>query len=93
MDYAKGIIQTLIGTGEAGYSGDGKPAKNALLRDPFMCCFDNKGNIFIAEAKNHCVRRVDVYTNLITMIKPNLKKLILHLIWSYMLVIVFRMKI
>ena len=68
MPYTKGIIQTVIGTGEAGYSGDGKPAKNALLRDPFMCCFDNKGNIFIAEAKNHCVRRVDIYTNLITTI-------------------------
>ena len=68
MTYTKGIIQTLIGTGEPGYSGDEKPANNALLRDPFMCCFDNKGNIFIAEAKNHCVRRVDIYTNLITTI-------------------------
>ena len=68
MLYTEGIIQTIIGTGEAGYSGDGEVASKALLREPFMCCFDKTGNILIAEAKNHCVRRVDVHTGLIQTI-------------------------
>ena len=68
MPYTKGIIQTIVGTGKAGYSGDGDIASNALLREPFMCCFDKNGNIIIAEAKNHCVRRVDVHTGLIQTI-------------------------
>ena len=68
MLYTEGIIQTIIGTGEAGYSGDGEVASKALLREPFMCCFDKSGNILIAEAKNHCVRRVDVHTGLIQTI-------------------------
>ncbi len=38
-DIPAGIIQTVVGTGEAGYSGDGGPAA-ALLREPFMCTFD-----------------------------------------------------
>ena len=68
MSYPSGIIQTAIGTGEAGFAGDGGQASAALLREPFMCCFDSAGNIYVAEAKNHCVRRVDRHTGVITTI-------------------------
>ncbi len=68
MSFAAGTIQTLAGTGEPGYSGDGGPAARATLREPFMCAFDALGNLFLAEAKNHCVRRVDQATGVITTI-------------------------
>ncbi len=55
-------IRTVVGTGEAGYTGDGGPAADATLREPFMCCFDSAGNLFFCEAKNHVVRRVDAVT-------------------------------
>ena len=37
------IIRTVVGTGEAGYSGDAGPAVAATLREPFMCDFDPAG--------------------------------------------------
>jgi len=71
MSYRRGVIETVIGTGEAGYAGDGGPASAALLREPFMCSFDSAGNIYLAEAKNHCVRRIDGDTGVITTIAGN----------------------
>ena len=68
MDFAKGIIVTVAGTGEAGYSGDGGQAADALMREPFMCAFDAEGNMFVSESRNHCVRRVDAQTGAITTI-------------------------
>ena len=61
-------IRTVIGTGEAGYTGDGGPAADATLREPFMCCFDSAGNLFFCEAKNHVVRRMDAGTGVITTV-------------------------
>lgn len=62
------IITTIVGTGEPGYAGDLGPASRALLNEPFMCAFDTAGNLFIAEAMNHCIRRVDHSTRIITTI-------------------------
>ena len=62
------IIITAVGTGEAGYSGDGGPADTARLREPFMCAFDSAGNLFVCEATNHVVRRVDAATGVITTV-------------------------
>ena len=61
-------IRTVIGTGEAGYTGDGGPAADATLREPFMCCFDSAGNLFFCEAKNHVVRRMDAGTGVVTTV-------------------------
>ena len=59
MTYEPGIITTVAGTGERGYHGDGGLATAALLSEPFMCAFDTDGNLYLAEATNHCIRRVD----------------------------------
>ena len=61
-------IRTLVGTGEAGYSGDGGPASDATLREPFMCAFDSAGNLFFCESRNYVVRRVDAATGVITTV-------------------------
>ena len=71
MFFATGKIQTVVGTGESGYSGDGGPAVQATLREPFMCAFDAQGNLYLAEAKNHCVRRVDRATGVINTLAGN----------------------
>ena len=68
MTYEPGIITTVAGTGERGYLGDGGPATTALLSEPFMCAFDSAGNLYIAEAMNHCVRRVDRNSGVIVTI-------------------------
>lgn len=68
MPVALGMIQTVAGTGVKGYAGDGGPALQALLSEPFMCAFDAQGNVYIAEATNHCVRRIDRATGIITTV-------------------------
>jgi len=54
----KGMIATVAGSGEPGYSGDGTLATMACLNEPKNLCFDADGNLFIADSENHAIRRV-----------------------------------
>ena len=71
MSFESEKIQTIAGTGDPGHQGDGGPANRALMREPFMCASDPRGNLFVAEATNHCVRRIDKATGLITTVAGN----------------------
>ncbi len=62
------IIETIAGTGARGYTGDGGPATAADMSEPFMAELDAAGNLFIAEAQNHCVRRLDAATGTIATV-------------------------
>jgi trimeric autotransporter adhesin len=53
-----GIISTVVGTGSAGYSGDGGQATLARLRFPYGAAIDSTGNLFIADSDNHRIRKV-----------------------------------
>jgi sugar lactone lactonase YvrE len=63
-----GLMTTLAGTGQKGYAGDGAPASQALLNQPFHCEVDERGHLYIAEAANHCIRKVDLKTGLISTV-------------------------
>src|SRR5688572_16177417 len=65
---AEGVMSTVAGTGEAGFTGDGSPASKATLNQPFHCELDGKGNLYIAEAFNHCIRKVDLKTGVISTV-------------------------
>ena len=67
VDAATGLITTVAGTGEPGYSGDGAPATDAALV-PTGLVLDSAGNLFIADLDNYVVRRVDAATGLITTV-------------------------
>ncbi len=54
-----GTISTVAGTGTAGFSGDGRLATEAQLNDPVGVFVDGAGNLFIGDADNHRVRKVD----------------------------------
>jgi uncharacterized protein (TIGR03437 family) len=54
-----GRIETVAGTGEAGYGGDGGLAVTAKLRSPTALVVDAVGNLYIADTGNHAVRRVN----------------------------------
>jgi sugar lactone lactonase YvrE len=60
------IITTAVGTGEKGYAGDGGPAARAQLNGPFDVGFDTSGNLYFSDTFNHCIRRVDAGTSVIT---------------------------
>ena len=53
-----GVIRTIAGTGQPGFSGDGGPADAAQLNAPYGLAFDNRGNLYIADLGNARVRRV-----------------------------------
>ena len=65
IDAATGLIATLAGTGESGYSGDGGPASDARLSWPHDVALDPAGNVLVADTRNHRIRRIDVLTGVI----------------------------
>ena len=74
VDAFTGIIQTVAGrdyvgspAGE-GNVGDGGPATEAQLGDPFRVAVDGSGNVYIADGRNHRIRRVDAFTGIIDTI-------------------------
>ena len=54
-----GVITTIAGTGEKGYSGDGGPAMDAALKYPHDVAADGTGNVYVADTYNHRIRRID----------------------------------
>ena len=59
MDLANGAIEVVAGTGEQGFSGDGGPSRAASLFQPGSVAVSDDGReLFIADTKNHRVRRV-----------------------------------
>lgn len=59
-------VETVAGTGEAGFSGDGGPGKEAAMNQPHSIQFDAKGEfLYICDIKNHRVRRVEMATGII----------------------------
>ena len=59
VDAVTGIITTIAGTGEAGFAGDGGPARSARLNYPVQLAFDPSGNLYVLECGNSRVRRID----------------------------------
>ena len=66
VDAASGTITTVAGTGEKGFSGDGGPAADAALNEPYGVVVDRAGNLYIADRLNRRVRRVDAAMGVIT---------------------------
>jgi sugar lactone lactonase YvrE len=56
---ADGVMATIAGTGNAGYSGDGGPAVEAELNAPGHVATDARGNLYFADAENHAIRVVN----------------------------------
>lgn len=67
-----GTISTVVGTGgTSGFAGDGGLATAARLNQPGAVCLDNTGNMYIADATNHRIRKVDAATGIISTIAGN----------------------
>jgi sugar lactone lactonase YvrE len=59
VDLGTHIITTVVGTGTAGYSGDGGEATSAEIFEPYGIDFDAQGALYIADTKNHVIRVVE----------------------------------
>ena len=53
-----GVITTIAGNGERGYSGDGGPATAARFDDPRGLAFDDAGNLYVSNAEGSPVPSV-----------------------------------
>jgi sugar lactone lactonase YvrE len=53
-----GTIDTVAGTGKQSYAGDGGPAREAFIAVPDLIDIDADGNIYIAEFRNHVIRKL-----------------------------------
>ena len=71
---ANGIVTTIAGNGAAGFNGDGGAAVNAVLNQPLGLAFDASDNLYIADAENGRIRRIDAKTGIITTTLADLKR-------------------
>jgi sugar lactone lactonase YvrE len=53
-----GTITTVAGNGNLGFSGDGGPATSASLAQPEGLAVDSSGNLYIADTRNHRIRKL-----------------------------------
>lgn len=61
-----GVIRTVAGTGQKGYGGDGGPAVQATMNEPYGVLPDRNGNLFIVDRLNATIRRVDAKTGVMS---------------------------
>jgi RHS repeat-associated protein len=68
VNVSTGIISTVVGTGIAGYSGNGGPATSATIHNPWGVAVDSTGNIYVSDTGNSSIRKVDASTGLISTV-------------------------
>jgi len=66
-----GTITTVAGNGTSGYTGDGGPAIDAQLMNPYGVAVDAAGNIYISDTETFTIRKVDAATGTISTIVGN----------------------
>jgi sugar lactone lactonase YvrE len=60
IDFKSGIIKTIAGNGEAGFSGDGGNACNASINRPSGVVVDSIGNVYFNDYSNERIRKIDI---------------------------------
>lgn len=68
LDLKTNMLSTVAGSGKQGYSGDGGPALRAELNQPYEVRFDEEGNMYFVEMRNHIVRKVDAESKTISTV-------------------------
>ncbi len=71
VDLSSGIITTVAGNGTYGFFGDSGQATAAELAFPVGVSFDSMGNMYISDAGNQRIRKVDFITGIITTVVGN----------------------
>ena len=59
LDLKTAMLSTFAGSGQEGYGGDGGPARQATLNQPYELRFDQTGGLYLVEMENHIVRHID----------------------------------
>jgi gliding motility-associated-like protein len=67
VDAVTNVITTIAGSDASGYTGDGGPARNALMAYPFDICLDPIGNIYVSEYSGNRIRKITTDGNISTI--------------------------
>ncbi len=68
FDRGAGIIRVVAGTGAAGFTGNGGPARLATLSGPKGIALDAAGNAWLADTESHTIRMIDAQTGHLELI-------------------------
>jgi len=68
IDAFTNVITTIGGNGVPGFSGDGGPATNAQFLGVSAVYTDSSGNVFLADAGNNRIRKINIFTGIITTV-------------------------
>ncbi len=71
VNHATGIITTIAGTATSGFSGDGGQATAAQLSLVSALALDASGDLFISDAPNNRIRKVNLTTGIISTVAGN----------------------
>ena len=63
-----GKLTTIAGDGSKGYAGDGGPASAATFNGMHNIAVTPKGDLYIADSWNHCIRKIDAKTGFISTV-------------------------
>ena len=63
-----GKASVLAGTGQTGYSGDGGQAVQATMFDPHGIVITADQQMYVADTRNHTIRKIDLKTGLISTV-------------------------
>jgi hypothetical protein len=66
-----GVITTIAGKGTAGYNGDNGAASSAELNLPTGVAVDSAGNVYIADAGNNVIRKINTSGTITTVAGNN----------------------
>jgi len=64
----EGTLTTLAGDGSKGYAGDNGPASRATFNGMHNVAATPDGDLYISDSWNHCVRKIDGQSGIITTI-------------------------
>lgn len=68
FDLKAGTIHHIAGTGKAGFTGNGGPAREATLSGPKGIALDREGNAWLADTESHTVRMINARTGNLELI-------------------------
>ena len=68
FDLRAGRIYHVAGTGKAGFTGHGGPARDATLSGPKGIAVDREGNAWLADTESHSVRMIEAATGNLVLI-------------------------
>lgn len=68
LDVKDGTLHHIAGTGKAGFTGNGGPAKNATLSGPKGISIAPDGRVFLADTESHSIRVIDPKTGTIDLV-------------------------